>query len=521
MAFALQNEDDQPVSQLDANNPQGQGGTGVGVATAGSLNQQNQGGGVSLGGAGSAVSGSQPAAGGQPGGGNVGGPLSYSAAPAQTQSNNNGQWTNVQDYLNANSDQSQQLGNQISSHVANQAQNAENDVTNASQDFTNQVNAGTVQANPNSINQDIADAQNLTAGQTYSQSDLNDFQTQANANYTGPTDFTTNSQYGQAQNSVNNASQSLSQLGSEAGRDVLLQNQYGNASPTGYTHGESNLDQLLLEGNPANQTAMQNVRNQYSGINSILSNATNQNNAAAQAAVTTNQNTAAGARAALANANTQFQTGIQNQTNTAQTNHAQSYSDIMAAIGSNQINPEQLQQLGLNPGTQLWGMTPQQVQGYITQGAAPTMYNTATANQYAQAAALARLGGAGGVNYLPTANASQAGTAGPAFTFNTSQFNNDLASRAANAQTAFQSANQVVAQHAPWLPSVNSQTPEQSIQAIQNFNKTGDPSYDQEYDQPAIDALQNYINLYHPEEILGRPTAPVGKGPMVRPGGRS
>lgn len=490
MAFALDsnNEDDQQAaSQVDVNNPQG--GTGVGVASPGSLNQQNPGGGVSLGGTGSAVSGSQSAAGGQPGGGNVGGSLSYSAAPPQTKNQQNNGWTNVQDYLTANADQSEQLGNQISSNVSNQAQAAENDVNNASTDFTNQVNAGIVQANPTSINQDLTDAQNLKAGQTYSNSDLNDYQTQANANYKGPTDFTTDSQYGQAKNALTNASQSLSQLGSEAGRDVLLQNQYGNASPTGYNQGESNLDQLLLEGNPVNQTAMQNVRNQYAGINSILENATNQQNAAAQAAVVTDQATAAAAHAALANANTTFQGNVNTGFTQAQQNSTAAYNQAVADLASGNLTAADISTMGLGGVTNLYNANPSQ---YLTQGEAPTLFESATPDQYAQAGALAQLAGQSDSSFLPSAYASQSGNIPNPYAYNTAALNaaigNDQASYTQLYQTTPVTMTTPSGQQ---FTNTMAGIRKQIAETQQDLAVGGSPNADRAYLNEAIPALAN------------------------------
>lgn len=443
MSFAGDEEVDQPLSQVDENQ---QGGTGLGQAQP-NPNPGNQGdSAVSLGGGGSGVA--------SPGGGNVGGAAPAPKAQSQ-QPSSSGSWTNLQDYLDANSDQAQQMGSQISSNVSNAAQNAESNVNSAASDFQNQVNANTVNQDQNAVSQAISDAQNATAGGAQNQQDVTNFQNQANASYNGPTDFTAESQYGSAQGAVNNAQQQVKEAGSEAGREVLLQNQYGG-NGSEYNQGEQNLDQLLLQNNPQNEKTFQGLQNQWAGLGQTLSNATTQEDQAAQNAAATDQATAQAAQQALSTANTNFQNTVQGQLTNAQQAYQQENANLSGALTNGQtLTADELAALGLSGDTHTWGLNGQQMAAYLTPGTNPTLYNTATADQYAQAAALAALAGQSGANFLPTQYASQAGSAGPAVNFNKAQFQSDAAAR----QTEYNNeASQVYQQAIQNLTSADGST---------------------------------------------------------------
>lgn len=371
MSFALDNEDDQPDSQVDENR-QGQG-----TATTPGQSQTD----ISLGGGGSGTVSA--------GGGNVGGGASPSPPQPQKPSSS-GSWTNLQSYLDANADQGAQVGSQIAGTIGNQATTAQNDVNSAASDFTNNVNANTVNANPDLVNRAIKDATSLTAGSNYNPDDLTGFQSQANATYNGPTDFTQSAGYGQAQKDLSTAQSSLDQTKSETGRDVLLQNQYKNASTNGYNQGEQNLDQLLLEGNPTNQKTFSDLNNQWSGIGNILSDTTNTQNAAAQNAISANAATAAAAKAALGGATTDFQNNLNTGLQEALAKNSTAYQAAVAQAKAGAMTPELMAALGIRPGESLFNTDLSQ---FISQNSPETIQQSANVDQYAQYAALSKLAG--------------------------------------------------------------------------------------------------------------------------------
>ncbi len=425
----------------DDTEDQAQGGTGLSSGPQQSQGQQNQND-VSLGGGGSATAG--------PTGGNVGGAGASQQPTAQqaqqeSQPSASGSWTNLQSYLNANSDQASQEGQQIAGTVSGQATTAQNDVNQTSSDFQNQVNASTVKQDQSGVAKDISDAENATANpvnqagggsgtgsaplteaQQLAQDQAN-FQAQSGATYNGPTDFTQDAGYGQAQGALNTAGNSLSELGSESGRDVLLNNQYANASQNGYNQGETNLDQLLLAGGQGNAAGFQNVQNQFSGLSNALNAATTQGNTEAAQGAATDAATAAAAQGALSTANTNFQSGLQTDLTNAQNTYASANSGIQADLASGKLSAQDLASLGVTAGTNTYGLTGAQLAADVTAGNNPTLYNTATADQYAQSAALAGLGGTGAANFLPGSDASQAGTSGSPYSFNKSAFDSAAA----------------------------------------------------------------------------------------------
>ncbi len=375
---------------------------------------------------------SDPTAIGGGGTGVVGG--GPSAAPATQSADSNkpsssGSWTNLQSYLDANADQGQKVGQDIAGSISDQANKGQKETEDASSDFMNGVNAGTVKTDQSAIDKAIADAQsgNLT------DADQAAFSKQYGANYGGPTDFTKDSSYAQAGSDLTNAQNSLAQTGSEAGRDVLLGNQYQNTSAGGYNQGEKNLDQMLLEGNPGNQATFSNLQNQWSGIGNVLGDATTKNNAAAAQAAQTDAATKAAASGSLDTANTGFQSTLQQQLAAQQAAYQNANSQIKNDFSNGQLTPDELSQLGATNGDKLYNLN---LNDYVTPGQNPTLANTATAQQYAESAALAQLAGATNP-YLNPASASQAGTAGNPYTINGSGFQSAQAAAAAQWQANY------------------------------------------------------------------------------------
>ena len=386
-----------------------------------------------------------------PGSGNVGGTQAsgtavtgnMTATPAQ--SNANSGWTNLDQYLGANTDQASKMGSDIAGSVNQAGQQAQGDITNLGVNFNSAVNADTVNQDSGAVNQAISDAGSLKAGQTLSTTDQAAYGAQAGANYSGPTDATGFAGYNQAQTDTNAAQQSAGETQSEAGRDVLLNNQYANSSANGYNQGENNLDQLLLQDSAGGQAALQPLAQQWSGLNGALNNTVSTGNAAAANAATTDSATAAAAQGALGTANTNFQSQLNTGLANLQQTDTNSYNQIMAALSSGTVTPTELSALGVaNPPGHIYGGTNSSgaptgtiANSYITQGEAPTLQNFATADQYAQAQALAQLAGQSSSGFLAPGSASQAGTAEttPAYSFNAGKFSSDNASNQANYQT--------------------------------------------------------------------------------------
>lgn len=337
-----------------------------------------------------------------------------------------GSWTNLQSYLDANADQGAKVGSDIASTVNQAGQKAQSDTSSLDTNFNQAVNDNTVSADPNAVQTAIGAATSLKAGQTLGQDQSDAYNKQANASYGGPTDVTSYGGYGQAAQDVNQASTLANQTQSESGRDVLLNNQYQNASANGYNQGENNLDQLLLQNSTGGQQALQPLAGQWAGLDGELNNTVTSGNAKAQGAVTTDQATSAAAKAALVPATQNFQNQITTGLANLQKTNAGAYSQIMADIKSGHLTPEDGKALGIDPNTSNYGVDGTQ---YLTQGVQPTLQSFATADQYAQAQALAQLAGQSSSSFLAPGSVSQAGTAqgAPAYSFNSDQYKSNVA----------------------------------------------------------------------------------------------
>jgi hypothetical protein len=366
-------------------------------------------------GGGAAIFGNAPAGGGAPASGN----------PAP-KANTGGNWTNLESYLNANKDQAADMGGKIAGSVDQRAQEAQNQVGNLSDSFNQQVQANTVAANPDAVSKAISSATGIKAGQNLSDDDLNTFKQQAGASYGGPSDFTQQAGYGQAAQAVSGAESKLAQTQSEAGRQQLLKDQFSNASPHGYTRGENTLDQALVEGSPEAQKALGGVEQRWAGIHRLLGNAADTGSSAVEQARATDLATAKAARDALGSyassdgsggqgALGQFSGDLYKRANDAQSNYNTKMQTLQSS-GVSGLSQDDLKALGLMPGTHNFGV--QLTPNYFQAGMTPTLANTASADDYARQAALAKLaevipgGGASvGQQVLNQANVDQAGQA--------------------------------------------------------------------------------------------------------------
>lgn len=411
------------------------------------------------GGGGGANAAGAPAAGNNSGTQSSGQAVTGGTTATPAQENANSGWTNLNQYLNANSDQAGQMGQSIAGTINQAGNQAQNDISNLSSNFDSAVGQNTVQENQGAVNQAVTDAQNLTAGQTLSAADQSAFSNQANASYNGPNDVTTFGGYNQAQQDVNTATQDVQQTQSEAGRGTLLNQQYANTSASGYNQGENNLDQMLLQNSTSAQNALQAPAvQQWSNLTGTLNTAVKNGSQAVTDAENTDSNTANYASDTLggvynsSNSGT-WQNNISNGLSNLQTTDQNSFNQIFAALNSENIT--QAQADAAASGVDLSGLTAQHIFGsdinntpqgtqlasYLQQGNAPTLASYATADQYAQAQALAQLAGQQQSGFLNPSSIAQAGTAEttPAYKYNSTQEASDNATNQAEYTTGAQS----------------------------------------------------------------------------------
>ena len=351
-----------------------------------------------------------PTAGTQLSGGGSGILTGGTGAPADSQKpSSSGSFTNLQSYLDANTDQAAKEGSDISSKLSGEAKGATDQLSADQSNFSNQVSQGGVTPDQNIVDQAVSNPTAVANDPNqYSQ-----FQNQYNAQYTGPKDLSSQSDFQDTTSKFNKASQDLTSTQTESGRQGLLNQVYGRPD---YNQGEQNLDQLLLENNKSSQDALSGTYNQWRGISDQLGTAqTGAQSLATQRAADT-QTAQQYAQTQLGQANTTFQGNLTSGLASAQKAQGDSYQKIKQDIGSNSLTPDEYTKLGLSTGQAVYNVDPTK---YVSQANPLTLYNYANPQQYAQAAALAKLSGQTN-NFLPEQDASQAGT-------NTNPYNFDSA----------------------------------------------------------------------------------------------
>ena len=363
-----------------------------------------------------------------------------SSAPNQAQGQaqpqgKSGAYANLNDYLNANSDQANQMVSQITQPIATAGDQAKSSVDSATNAFNTSVDSSSAPSNASDlINQAATDPSAFVSNAN----NVSQFKAMQNP-YAGPTDITQSAGYNTAQSNINNVNQQLQNTGTEAGRFTLLQNQYAN--PT-YSNGQQSLDQMLLENAPTTTQSFQNLQNQYGDLTNYLTNA---NTTADQYAKTAQQN--------LTNDNSQIQstfldpkTGvIPTLDSTLQsqlaTYNAQQQADASAQnslVNGDSTTQAFLNQLGLTPGQNLYNLN---LQNYITDNGPATINSVATPEQAADAAAYQQLFAT--APQLIT-DPSLAGTATSPVSFNMTKFQADQQAaqqQLAQDQSAYNSAS--------------------------------------------------------------------------------
>ncbi len=308
------------------------------------------------------------------------------------------------DYLSANAPQIQNQANNIVGGLNNQYGQVNQDITNAANQFQSQVQGGYAASNPDVVNQ----AKNDVTGFAKDPNNVKAFQSQYNNAYTGPQNFEGTDQYGNIQNEVNSAVQNANLLQSPAGLQSYLAGTQKNP-----TRASTTLDQLLLNGNPQAQASIQGAAKQFGGLTDQFGNVTSQADqsvqAAQQAAQQSNQYAHQQIQPVASNFNTGLQTAAQQaeaQRN-AYNNSLNQFYGQATPIGQN-IN---------NYLAQMYGQPSIENQSSDFINKNPLITNpittaqSATPEQYQQAAALSQLLGQDYTSPLDQANIGQAGTA--------------------------------------------------------------------------------------------------------------
>lgn len=225
---------------------------------------------------------------------------SSTAAPTQEQ-RSSGSFTNLNQYVEANKDQAQGLGNKVEQNVQGAANQGLSQLNNAQQNFNTQEQAAGV--NPNDYSTDkVTNVGNaiINSGGA-AQSDIDSFkQAQAsNAAFqagtdTAPKALTDSTDYQTAKSSLDNAAQNAQLTGTESGRNTLLRQTFQRPD---YSQGQTSLDQLLTQNSPENRQTFQNLRDSLLGQYGLA----NQETQAVQNAADERQNVIQGTQQSVNN----------------------------------------------------------------------------------------------------------------------------------------------------------------------------------------------------------------------------
>lgn len=343
-------------------------------------------------------------------------------APSAAKPSTPGGWANLNNYLDANKDQGAAMGSQVAGSLNNEAQSAAGAITNDQNNFNTQVgqSGASLATDQSKIDQTLANPTKAT------DADVASFQNDLNGQYAGPKSIADSSDWSDVAGKAQKASSDLGNTQSEAGREQLLQNQYSRGD-YGVGSGMNRLDNLLVSGNADAQKAIQGVNSQWSGINDTLNNAVTQSNQVASQRSADTLAANAYAKSHLDTANTGLQTAVNSQLDAAKAKSAQDYQAAVHNLRNNTAVDGTI-----DTGTATYGLDPST---YLRQGAGPTAQQAATSDQYAQAAALAKLGGQTDSSLLPSSAASQAGSYKP-FSFDKDAFQTAVNQRKTNLDNA-------------------------------------------------------------------------------------
>jgi hypothetical protein len=368
------------------------------------------------------------------------------------------------------------MGSDVASNLTNKYNQTQSGIGQSANDTINQVNQGYTKSNQDLINQVAANPTTAASNPDT----LSQFQSQLNDTYTGPTSWT---DQGTQQGNVAAAQQYGGLNKTPGGLNVLTQELEGPQA----SQGVNQLDTMLLGGNPNAMQQVNAASDPYSTLTDYLNsqgtnvtNAIGQGQTDAQKASQAAQDAITGANGTYTNLNAQVNKQSADALAAAQANQAALKADIGNLYGGQaldttatslggyggsqtpwgnttnykvgQLSPQDLQSMGitqdqwntLQNAMQAAGTstaesghnfgansvtTQQDLMNYLSQQDPTAAINpgtTATADQYAQMAAIQQLMG----NKMPQGaainplNAAQAGTYNPA---NMNNFNYDQA----------------------------------------------------------------------------------------------
>lgn len=266
-----------------------------------------------------------------------------------------GQYTNIQAYLGANTEQAANMGNTITQNVEDKSVQAQDDISKLASE---KPNTAAVDPNKYLANPVASDAVEYKA--------LKD-----TGGYTGPSDLAGTQNYKNAYGSASAADSLVKATGTEEGRMTLLQDQYKRPN---YSRGLQTLDQALLQNDPTSKQKFADINQKYSGISSLFNTTAtdvgNAINSSKQNALANKQSIMTAEEKAWNDLINPIQARATQQT----TDNAALYDRVKDDAKDSTLNDESLAALGLSAGQNTYGLN---VGGYVNGDKTPVGLNNA------------------------------------------------------------------------------------------------------------------------------------------------
>lgn len=329
---------------------------------------------------------------------------------------------NLSAYLKANAPQAQGMADKIATTLGAGAKQVQSDMANAQSAFDTEVQTGSVQPDQGLIQQAAADPVNFVKDPNNVQA----FQKQLNASYTGPQDFQGTKYYSDLNSKISSA---VANAGSTDPKNIRQVVQKLETNPTA---GMTALDALVLQQNPNAIGTVKSAQAPYATLNQALSDMVTQSNAKIQAAQSGTSAAPQAVKSVFDPMAQNFKATLMNQLQNAASKQAinsSTYNSLLTNIQSGNyaaITPSQYAALGVDPsqfqgisnansviGNNFPGLAPN-FAAYINPGGnksiSPIMENVAGTNDFDMDAALATLLGNGYSSSLNQSLRNQAGT---------------------------------------------------------------------------------------------------------------
>lgn len=309
------------------------------------------------------------------------------ATPENKQNTSSGRFTNLNNYLKANQNYNKDnggLAGKVVGNVQQQGQQLQNNIQGAQQTFQQQGQNAIGQVNNlNTVQQAVSNPVSVANNAD----DLAKVQASANASYTGPNslqDLTGAQNQGTLEAKAQDYSSQVKQGQTESGRFNLLKNMFSRPS---YSQGQQTLDNVLIQGNKDQLGALKGANRDVANVNNSLNAA----NSSAQQQATAFKNQANDIRTQtndlLNNRVTAENQAIQDRYTQAQQQQTDAMNQFINSLQTDAVAGPQASAFGLTPYMETYNVDPAQ---YLNKQNL-TAQNTATADQYANIAALQKL----------------------------------------------------------------------------------------------------------------------------------